>query len=212
MKKLTCIIVALIICFTTTSYTYAESLSIPKKEADILSKEKGKFYDYAHNEAEYSVRLPEAPRVRTIWGTEKTPYFQNEPKAGSIGELAIFKRIDVDNYDVFDVKVIFLKAEQSFLKSLNDKKIERLIKRDLKGLSLESEKFEYKIEENNEILKHGIFTGFSVDKNNEPFYYAQHFLSGEDSILAIKIKYNIKNKKFAEYYKSLVENIKYLPL
>jgi hypothetical protein len=167
------------------------------------------FYKYAHNDAEYSVMLPEAPRVETIWAESKdVPYLDKWPKEGALGEVATFRRVDVETEDSFDVKITFLKADDAFLKHLTKEKMQAAIKKDFMGVRLDNAKFDFLVNDDN-TLKWATLTGFSVDKNNHPFYNAEHYLTGQQSILVVKVQYSVENKIFQDYYKRLSENITY---
>jgi hypothetical protein len=168
-----------------------------------------RFYKYAHNDAEYSVMLPEAPRVATIWADEgNVPYLENPPQEGAIGEIATFRRVDVKTEDSFDVKITFLKASRDFLAALTEEKMKAALENDFKDTNLDNKNLYFSAGANS--LKWATISGFSVDKNNRPFYNAEHYLTGKQSILVVKIQYNVENKTFADYYKNLTDNITYL--
>lgn len=173
-------------------------------------KEEVPFYKYANNEAEYSVALPEAPTVETIWAGERDiPYIENPPQNGSLGEIATFKRVDMETEDSFDVTITFLKANRNFLLSLNEEKIKETLQNELKRDLLNDAKFTYSASEGAGSLKWGALTGFTIAKNNQPLFHAMHYLTGQQSILVVKVVYNIDNPVFQGYYKNLVENITY---
>jgi len=179
-----------------------------------ISKEKIKLYNYANNDAEYSVGLPEAPHVETIWADSKDydiPYLDTPPESGYIGEIATFKRIDIETEDSFEVKITFLKADKPFLKSLNEEKIKKLIDNDFKDTPLENKSFKYVLDKKNN-LQRGSVSGFFVNRDNEPYYYTEHFFTGLESISVVKIVYSIENKTFDNYYKEIINNINYIPL
>lgn len=169
------------------------------------------FYAYLHNDAEYSVLLPDAPRVETIWAdaAEPPPYLDTLPAGEvSLGEVAIFMRTDPETEDVFDVKVTFLKADRAFLTGLTQDKMRQSLENDLKDLRLENVNFEF-LAGREGARKWATLTGFSIDKQGHPFYHAAHYLTGQQSILVVHVKYHVENAQFERYYKMLAENITY---
>ena len=64
-------------------------------------------YTYIHNEAEYSMDLPDAPTGETIWADRKepVPYLEDPPKFGPLGEHAWITRADLDTGDLFNLDV-----------------------------------------------------------------------------------------------------------
>lgn len=173
-------------------------------------------YKYAHNDAEYSVVLPEAPTVRTIWGDEgPVPYLDHPPKDGALGEVATFRRVDPKTEDVFDVQITYLKADYDFLDNLTDEKIKGLLANDFKDSNLDGQKIEVKkgqeIKTRGEtiILKWLTLTGFSRDESERPIIVTEHFLTGQQSILVVRVRYNIENKTFEDFYNQLAANITY---
>jgi hypothetical protein len=167
------------------------------------------FYKYAHNDAEYSVMLPEAPRVATIWADEgNVPYLENPPTEGAIGEIATFRREDVKTEDSFDVKITFLKASPEFLAGLTEEKMKATLEGDFKDIKLDNKNLYFSTAANG--LKWATISGFTTDKNSRPFYHAEHYLTGRQSILVVKVQYNVENQTFADYYKKLSDNITYI--
>lgn len=170
------------------------------------------YYKYAHNNAEYSVMLPEVPRARTIWAEDgNVPYLDQAPARGAIGEVATFRRVDVETEDSFDVRITYLQADSAFLASLTKEKMLAALEKGLQGPPLENKKQGYSAG-SNKALKWASISGFSVDKSNRPFYNALHYLTGLESILVIQVRYSIENKVFAEYYHRLASSIIYQPL
>ena len=176
------------------------------------------FYKYAHNEDEYSVMLPEAPTVTTIWADEKkVPYLEDPPEEGAVGEEATFRRIDAKTEDSFDVKITFLKASYDFLDGLTEDKMREALEKDYKESEarLDGVKFEVKqghvVETRGEKiqLKWVALTGFSTDENGRPIFNVAHYLTGQQSILVIKVRYSLENKVFEDFYNKLVSNITY---
>jgi len=168
------------------------------------------YYRYAHNEAEYSITLPEAPTVQTIWGGYVgIPYLMNPPKHGFLGEVAIFKRVDINTEDGFEVTIYFLKADKTFLSWLNEIRMKKVLKREYSQIQLTDGNLAFS--EGTGGLKWASLTGFSVERNR-PIFNAMHYLTGKQSILVIKIRYSVENGLFQEYYETLIKSIKYLPL
>jgi hypothetical protein len=166
-------------------------------------------YIYIHNDAEYSIDLPEPPKAETIWADrdEAIPYLDNPPKYGFVGEHAWFKRADADTGDSFSVDITFLKADRDYLLSLNKEKMLGQMKDIYKDISLDNE--EEHFSQGTDTLKWATVTGFSVDKANSLHYNAAHFLSGLDTIMVIKVDYNVENQTFQKYYDALAKSIKY---
>lgn len=167
-------------------------------------------YTYIHNEGEYSIVLPDAPVGKTIWADQKEPipYLDEPGKFGSLGEVSKITRMDPDTGDIFDVEVIFLKADRPFLLGLTEEKIQEFLKNTLKDTKLEAVKTNYSF--GSGTLKWGTLTGFSVDKKNTLLYNAAHFLSGFETLTVIRIKYTAENKAYAQMYKDLQSSIKFV--
>jgi hypothetical protein len=168
------------------------------------------YYNYANNEAEYSVMLPEAPTVKTIWKEDLNDYpFIDAPphEASFLGEVAIFRQDDIDSEDTFTAKVTYLKARPEFLQGLTEDKIRLILDSRTKDKALEYQAFHYS--PGNGTLKWASLSGFTLDKSRRPAYSTIHYLSGQQSILVIEIFYSVENKTFQDYYKTLVDNIRY---
>jgi len=169
------------------------------------------YYNYAHDDAEYSVMLPEAPRVKTIWeeSPDTTAYLENPPSENSaLGELAIFRRLDMDTEEVFEVKITFLKAKQSFLEGLTKEKIQAMLAKQYTGTPLDNAQFAFSPGAGT--LKWATFSGFTLDTHHHPAFAAIHYLTGQQSILVVQVLYSLENKGFQEYYKKLVDSITYI--
>ncbi len=196
--KILTILFAAIIFLTSNSYTKAED----EQELEV--------YHYANNVAEYSIGLPEAPNVVTIWSNEKDiPYLENITSRGTIGERAHFKRTDTKTGENFKTTIILLRAEKAFIDSLTEEKTIKLLEKDYEGISLASKKLSYSVG-GNPNLRRTTFEGFAVDKENNPLYYVTHFLTGKQSITVIKVEYSLENETFTKYYQMIVNNINYL--
>jgi len=169
-----------------------------------------KFYKYAHNDSEYTILLPEAPSVKTIWADAgSVPYLESPPEDGALGEIAAFHRKDEENEDYFDAKITFLKADAAFLTELTQEKMQAALEADAQSLHLENKKSDFSAG-GNKALRWATLTGFSVDKSNRPFYNAFHYLTGQQSITVIKVQYSVENETFADYNKRLTDSISYL--
>jgi len=168
------------------------------------------YYKYIHNDGEYSVMLPEAPRVKTIWAEAgNIPYLDSPPTEGAIGEIATFRRVDIAREDVFEVRITFLKADKKFLENLTEEKMKESLIADYQNTPLENMRAGYS-ENATKTLKWATIGGFSIDKKtNRPYYNAEHYLSGKQSILVVQVRYNVENREFGEYYRKLSENITY---
>lgn len=169
-------------------------------------------YKYASRDAEYTVKLPAVPTVKTIWADDpKVPYLDSTPRNGQeIGETATFKRIDIQTNEVFDVQITFLKANKDFLSTLTQEKMQAALDADFKDTPLENKKQDFSSTPQG--LKWATVSGFSLDKDKRPLYNTEHYLTGKESITVIRIQYNLENKGFADAYKELADSITYRPL
>ncbi len=167
-------------------------------------------YVYIHNEAEYSIELPDAPQGQTIWADQDTavPYLENPPKYGSIGEVATLKRVDADSGDTFDVKITFLKADRDFLLSMNKEKMLTALKDLYTDKPLDDPKEVFS--SGTDTLKWATLTGYTVDQANALHYHTAHYLTGLDTIMVVQVVYNLENKTFQKYYETLAKSIKYV--
>lgn len=174
------------------------------------AKQLPKGYTYAHPDAEYSITLPEAPVAITIWGDNPdmpVPLLDNPPKFGAVGETATFKRVDIETGDVFEVTIVLVKADREFLSSVTRKKIEEYLEAQMSNQQLDGKKQSFSA--GTGTLKWGTLSGFSVDNNNALFYNIMHYITGVDSVMTVKVKYNVENKTFQQYYEDLSGSIKY---
>jgi hypothetical protein len=169
------------------------------------------YYSYAHDEAEYSVSLPDAPTVSTIWQeTPDTKAFLRRPPTdhAALGETATYKLVDIDTEEVFDVQIYFLRAAPEFLAELSDRKLKSMLTKKFSEVTLSDEKFS--ISNGAGLLKWAQLSGFVLDAHHHPAFYALHYLTGTQSILVIQVKYSIENKKFEEYYTHMINSIAYV--
>ncbi len=167
-------------------------------------------YTYAHNEAEYSILLPEAPTVKTVWAEpgKHIPYLEKPSKDSALGEVATFKRVDIETEDTFEAKITFLRADHDFLQNLNEEKIKKILEDEYKNSPLSDGTFNYSASAGP--LKWATLTGFSVDRNGHPAFNALHYLTGQQSILVVQVAYSVEDKAFQDYYKNMVDSITYL--
>lgn len=167
-------------------------------------------YVYIHNEAEYSIELPDAPLGATIWADQDkaVPYLENPPKYGSIGEVAELKRVDADSGDSFEVKITFLKADRDFLLSMTKEKMLSALKDLYAESALEDTKEVFS--SGTDTLKWATVTGYKVDQANALHYHTAHYLTGLESIMIVQVQYNLENKVFQKYYETLAKSIKYV--
>ena len=176
-----------------------------QKPADIH------YYNYAHDEAEYSVSLPEAPTVSTIWQeSPETKAFLKQPPTdhAALGEVATYKLVDLDTEEMFDVQILFLRATPSFLQGLTDDKIKRMLTKKFGEVPLSGENFT--VSNGASTLKWAQLSGFVLDAHHHPAFYAIHYLTGLQSILVVQAKYSIENKTFQEYYNHMISSITYV--
>jgi hypothetical protein len=169
------------------------------------------YYNYAHDEAEYSLNLPEAPSVRTIWlpSSETSPFLKSPPSdRATLGEVATFKRTDIDTEETYDVKITFLRAKQSFLEDLNEDKIKYMLTKQYSNVVFSNESFT--MSGGTGALKWATLSGFTLDSHHHPAFCAIHYLTGLQSILVIQAKYSVENKNFQEYYKHMIDSVTYV--
>jgi hypothetical protein len=167
-------------------------------------------YTYIQEEGEYSVDLPEAPTGISIWADtgETVPYLDNPPKYGWLGETCKIRRADVDSGDTFSVDITFLKADHDFLQGLTKDKMMAALRDLYKDTPLDNHEEHYSA--GTDTLKWATLTGFNVDKMNSLHYNAAHFLSGLETIMVIKVDYNVENKVFQRWYDTLAKSIKFV--
>ena len=123
-----------------------------------------KYYNYAHDEAEYAVKLPQAPMVETIWGEYgNVPFLINPPKYGALGEVANFKQVDVNTEEFFEVEIHLLKADKKFLSWLNELRMKKVLKGVYSMIQLNNGNLAFS--EGTGGLKWASLTGFSVERS-----------------------------------------------
>ena len=196
------------IFFSVIFITALAPVSAPAEKAPVPSS----YYNYARDEAEYSVMLPEAPTVRTIWeeSSETTPYMVDPPTdSAALGEVAVFKRVDIDTEELFDARITFLKAKHSVLAGLTPDIIKALLEKRYKMTPLSNE--EFTVSAGKGTLKWATLRGFGLDTRHHPAFSAIHYLTGQQSILVVQVTYSIENKTYQDYYNNLVNSITYNP-
>ncbi len=186
-----------------------------QQDAVAAPAPKIKYYNYANDESEYSVMLPEAPTVQTIWEKSpetKTYLLGNLPDNTSfLGEIGTFSRTDIDTEQTFEAQVIFLKAPQSFLQSLTEDKIKGILEQSYAGSTLINQKFRYSVGSGPNALKWATLSGFLMDAHNQPTFVATHYLTGTQSIFVVKVQFSATNQLYNDYYNKLVGSITYSP-
>ncbi len=175
---------------------------------------KNTYYDYANDESEYSIKMPQAPTVKTIWATSpetKLYLDDNLPKKTSfIGEVGLYALTDMDTEASFTAKTIFLKAPDSFLATLDSAKIQAILLKSYAHKVFISPKYHYSVNKSG-ILKWATLSGFTVDENHQPLFTATHYLTGLHSIFVVRITFSVTNPLYNRYYNDMVGSITYSP-
>ncbi|MCC7036220.1 MAG: hypothetical protein IT560_02820, partial [Alphaproteobacteria bacterium] len=140
-------------------------------------------YTYIHNEAEYSIDLPDAPVGVTIWADQKDPipFLENPPKFGAIGEIARVRRVDIDTGDTYETEITFLKAERDFLLSMTEERMKEELEKIYKDISLDNKQETFSA--GSDTLKWATLTGFTVDESNNLMFNSSHYIMGLQSIM-----------------------------
>lgn len=168
------------------------------------------YYTYSDVDLEFEMVLPDAPTGYTLWGDNATvpiPFVPSPAKAGDVGEVAVLKIVDPETADMFEVRVTSVDASPEFLKTLTRERMEAEAKNALNGLKIDQEKTNYAA--SGEVLKWATYTGYNIDRDNNLFFHAVHFMSGEKTVMMIKVSYNPENKLFTEHYNKLNQSIRY---
>ena len=167
------------------------------------------YYRYAHFAAEYGVDLPDAPTGKTLWaGKDEIPYLDKQPRFGAVGEVATLKRVDTDTGDGFSVEITFLHATRDFLLSLTEDKMKQQIMANFKDNKLDKPQFSFS--KGNDTLKWAVQTGYTVDESNNLMFNSVNYLAGTNSIMIIKVAYNVEEKQYEQYYQHLEKSISYI--
>jgi hypothetical protein len=167
-------------------------------------------YAYLHNDGEYLITLPDAPRGETIWYDHNghIPFIEERPRFGSLGEIATFHRTDAVTGDSFNVDITFIKSGRDYLLGLKEEDIRALLEKEYANQTIENKKVSYS--PGTGTLKWGTFTGFSVDRNNNLMFHSSHILTGFETVTMIKIAFNAENEKFGDYYQMIKDSIKFV--
>ncbi len=167
-------------------------------------------YTYIHNDGEYSVTLPDAPKGETIWSDQRQPipFIKESSKFGSLGEVAQLRRTDAQTGDSFDVDIIFVKSGSDYLMSLTEENVREMLEAEYSKQKLERKSVSYS--QGSRTLKWGTLTGFSVDRNNNLLFHACHILTGLETIMLVKVTFNAENEKFGDSYQTLKDSIKFV--
>lgn len=165
---------------------------------------------YVATYGEYSILLPEAPQVQTLWsgGTGKIPYLDQQPEAGVAGETATYKRVDPDTGDSLDVRITTIRAPESFLATLTEQGMTDMLDKEFAGLSLDRRQASYS--GGSKTLKWATVSGYHVDQQNHLFFDIAHYLAGLNSVTVVRISYNLENPGFQKYYDTIGKSIAYV--
>lgn len=190
---------------TTTPAQSATAAPAPAAKTPPIPR-----YTYMTNESEYMVDLPEAPVATTVWGDQKEPipFLEKPPRFGSVGEVATYRRINEITGEYIDVAITVLKADRDFLLTRTPENMQQMLESTTKNILLEDKKFKYTPGAGT--VKRMLMTGFSIDKNNNALYNAIYYLTGNASIMVIRVQYNIENTDFNAQYQQMAASIKYV--
>ncbi len=174
-----------------------------------VQAQQAEFVRYAAPDGEYSLLLPEAPTVETLRSDgQKVKYLDKTPATGSLGEIAMYERVDSDTGEKLSVKVISIKADKAFLESLTNEKITAVLEDEFADISLDKKKINFS--KGSQTLNWGTLTGYYVDPNNQLFFNAAHYLVGLNSITIVKITFSLENRKFKADYEKISPSITYV--
>lgn len=168
------------------------------------------FVRYAPAEGEYSILLPEAPTVTTLWANSKLPgTYMITPMAGlaTLGETATYQRTDSDTGDTILVRLSMLRADPSSLAALTEEKMTAALEQELAGLTLEKKQVSFS--GGSQTLKWGILTAYHLDDNNRMTYNAVHYLAGLQTISVVRISFTLENRRYKNMYETIGKSIKY---
>lgn len=191
------------------SLLIAASLALSLLATPAHAQEADNFVRYAAPDGEYSILLPEAPTVETLRsGGQKTKYLDVTPQTGTLGEIALYERVDADTGDKLSVKVITIKADKAFLEGLTNEKITAVMEGEFDGVALDKKKINFS--KGSQTLNWGTLTGYNIDQNNQLFFNAVHYLAGLNSITIVKISFSLENRKFKADYEKIAPSISYV--
>lgn len=167
------------------------------------------FVRYAAADGEYSILLPEAPTVETLRSDgQKLRYLDTTPLVGSLGELALYERVDSDTGEILSVRVITMKADKATLEQITNEKITATLEGEFQGVTLDKKKINFS--KGSQTLNWGTLTGYHTDQQNRLFYNAAHYLVGLNSITVIKISFNLENRALKADYEKIGSSIAYV--
>ena len=167
------------------------------------------FVRYAAPDGEYSLLLPEAPTVETLRSDgQKSIYLENTPSVGTLGEIALYQRVDSDTGEKISVRVTTVKTDKAFLEGLTNEKMTAVLEKEFENISLDKKKINFS--KGSQTLNWGTLTGYNVDQNNQLFFNAAHYLAGLNSITVIKISFSLENRKFKADYEKISPSISYV--
>lgn len=167
-------------------------------------------YTYTNAEGEYAITLPDAPSAQTIWGdqTAPIPYLEKPPRFGSIGETAEYHRVNEATGEFMNIQIVLLKADRDFLLTRTPDNMQAALENDAKGILLDDKKF--KFVPSTGTIKRMSMTGFSVDKSNNALYNAFFYLTGNATMMVVRVQYSIENKEFNSQYQQLFNSIQFI--
>lgn len=167
-------------------------------------------YTYINNESEYSFDLPEAPSAVTIWGDQKEPipYLEKPARFGMVGETANYRRVNEANGEYINIQITFLKADRDFLLTRTPENMQETLENEVRGLLLENKQFKYAPGKGT--VKKMNLTGFSIDKGNNPLFNSVFYLTGDATMMIIKVQYSIENQIYNSQYQQMLESIKFI--
>ena len=168
------------------------------------------FVRYAAAEGEYSLLMPEAPSVSSIWANSPLPgALQIKPPVdiATIGESALYKRVDSDTGDAMTIKVDALQATADSLQNLSQDQLTQALENQVSSLSLENQKVSFS--GGSKTLKWATLTGYEIGQDQRVQFHAVHYLSGLESVTLVHITFSLENRRFKSDYETLGSSIKY---
>lgn len=175
-----------------------------------LQAQQESFVRYAAAQAEYSLLMPEAPSVTTIWANSTLPgtYAVTPPAdLSAIGENALYRRVDSDTGDEMTIKVMTLQATEASLTALTQENVTSLLEKHVSGLSLEKQQTSFS--GGSKTLKWGTLTGYEMGKDQRLIFHSVHYLSGLQSVTLAHISFSLENRRFKNDYETIGRSIKY---
>ena len=163
-------------------------------------------YRYAWSDCEYSVELPEAPKVRSIWDTDTvSSRFEKPILLGQIGEAATYKRVNIATGDSISADVMCMKTTSEFLNSLTMEKMHSSLGTSFKGKTMQGLKKNYS--KGAETLSWATIAGYGFDKDKKTVFRVGHYLTGLTTIALITIEVSAENKEFMQQYDLIDKSI-----